>query len=234
MIDPLEKHQKKHAFDSKKVAEIFFGLKYTGILLTNGNIGVCANLDYQMNLEVVDWGNLNDHGFRIIYHAYLNALHNYDGPYSHQGDIFELIDFKAYKNIVMVGHFVPLAARFEKENIPVHIFDKAKHSPELKPIQALHTYLAKADSVILTSTSIANNSFLPVIQSCAPDSKVFLLGPSSFMHKSLYEFRQIKAIFGVLFKKNDQEIINIIKNNGGTRDFLPRAQKVMFNENKGL
>ena len=78
-LEPLELLLEKYNFNLRKIEKLTTGLKYTAILLKNGNIGVCANLGYKINTEINNYSNLNlqDFSHRIVLNAYFNALLNY-------------------------------------------------------------------------------------------------------------------------------------------------------------
>ena len=49
--EPLEFLLSKYKFDIEKIETISSGLKYSAVLLKNGNIGVCANLGHKVNTD---------------------------------------------------------------------------------------------------------------------------------------------------------------------------------------
>jgi len=52
-----------------------------------------------------------------------------------------------------------------------------------------------------------------------------MLGPSSIMVPEMLQYKNIKMIFGATFEKNDTRVLDIIKNHGGTRQFLKLGGK---------
>ena len=79
MTEPLNHFNKIFPFDKNHIKKIVIGEKYVGIMLKNGQIGVCSTLK---NHVIFDLNNppqidLNDLNHRIIYIAYVNALLNY-------------------------------------------------------------------------------------------------------------------------------------------------------------
>lgn len=216
-------------FDKKEIHKIVIGSKYVGILLHNGNIGVCATLGVEVSdkQSKFDHPDIFDPSHRIIYNAYLNAKLNYDNSYKAKIDIFDQIDFSPKEKIVMVGYFRPLVKKFQEASIELAIFDKVANKDEmLIALELMEEYLAEARTVILTSTTIANGTFESIIKQTSDDSDILLLGPSSILHPHMFRYRNIKSIFGAVFEKNDHRILDIIKKGNGTRTFLPFGSKV--------
>lgn len=216
-------------FDRKEIKKITTGSKYVSVLLENGNIGVCATLGLEVSAGQLKFNDpdLFDPVHRIIYNAYLNAKLNYDNSYKAEKDIFDQIDFSPKKNIVMVGYFKPLVKKFQESNIELAIFDKiSKEDEMLIELELMEKYLAEAKTVILTSTTIANGTFDSIVKQTTNDCNILLLGPSSILHQDMFKYRNIKNIFGAVFEKSDQRILEIIKNGNGTRTFLPFGSKV--------
>lgn len=228
MNEPLKHFVGKYGVYPSKIERIVCGCKYSAVLLKNGNIGVCANLLNKVEIEIKDLKspNLNNTGHRIILNAYFNSILNYSTNYDKTDDIFNIIDFSTYENIIMVGFFKSLLEKFECNNIGISVFDLRKKN--LRPDSSVRKMdsVGKVDAVILTSTSIFNKTFMNIINSTGDNCDIFLLGPSSIMTKEMFDYRNIKMIFGAIFEKKDERVLETIKNGGGTRLFLPFGKKV--------
>lgn len=228
--DPLELLFKEYHFNLEKIEKLVTGIKYTAVLFKNGNIGVCANLGYKINTEINNYSNLNlnDFSHRIVLNAYFNALLNYSNKLNKTGDLFDVVNFQEFKNIVMVGLFKPIVEKFQEDNIPITVFDYKKPDSILTSMSEQKHFLKKADAVILTATSIFNLTFLELINEINDDCSIYMLGPSSIMAKEILQYRNIKMIFGATFKKFDNRVLEIIKNDGGTRKFLKFGNKCIL------
>ena len=228
--EPLEFLLSKYKFETKKIEKISTGKKYTAVLLKNGNIGVCANLGNKIIPEKSIYSNydLTNFSHRIVLNAYLNSLLNYSNNYQNSADIFDVIDFKKYNKIVMLGFFKPVLKKFDDAGIPITIFDLSKHDSALTPLSEKYPILQEANAIILTSTSIFNTTFINSINSTNDSCEIFLLGPSSIMTKELFDYKNIKMIFGSTFGKYDHRILKIIQNDGGTKDFLKFGNKCIL------
>ena len=126
--EPLTHFVAKHGVDIAAIDRLVCGGKYSAVLLKNGHIGVCANLDNHVEIEIEELKtpDLKKIQHRIILNAYFNGMLNDLNHYEKTVDIFEDIDFKSYKNILMIGLFKPLLAKFNRDHIKINVFDMIK------------------------------------------------------------------------------------------------------------
>lgn len=228
--EPLKHFVEKYGVNVSNIKKIICGRKYSAVLLKNGNIGVCANLstNVEVKIENLRTADLNKIEHRIILNAYFNANLNYLNNYKRKFDIFKAIDFKHYKNIIMIGLFKPILKKFDENNIKVQVFDLIKKNHKLIPIEKEMETIKKGDAIILSATTIFNNTFMEIVNNSGVNCDIFLLGPSSIMNKDLFEYRNIKNIFGSIFESYDERVLNIIKQGYGTKKFLPFGKKVFL------
>lgn len=86
--------------------------------------------------------------------------------------------------------------------------------------------LGTADCVILSGTTINNNTFMEVISKTSDSCSIFLLGPSNILSREMFRYRNIKVVFGSRFRKGDEEVLDIIREGRGTKGFLKNLNKV--------
>jgi uncharacterized protein (DUF4213/DUF364 family) len=163
---------------------------------------------------------------RIFLNAYYNALLNYDDSEFIDGDIFSLVDFGNYSDIVMIGYFKTLVEKFDNAGIKLNIFDLTFEELSL-PNEKQPEYLQKSDVAIVTATTLFNKTFKNIYENCSGD--IFLLGPSCILNNYMFKYKKIKGLFGVHFKKSDPDVIDIIGLNYGTKEFMKLGQKVAIN-----
>ncbi len=230
MNEPLKHFVEKYGVHVSNIKKIVCGRKYSAVLLKNGNIGVCANLltNVEVRIEDLRRADLNKIEHRIILNAYFNANLNYLNNYKKKSDIFEAIDFKHYKNIIMIGLFKPILKNFDENNIKIQVFDLTKKSHKLMPIEKEMETIKKGDAIILSATTIFNNTFMEILNNSGVNCDIFLLGPSSIMNNDLFKYKNIKKIFGSIFESYDERVLNIIKQGYGTKKFLPFGKKVFL------
>jgi len=228
MKEPLHHFYTEFGIDKDAIRQVATGTKYIGIMLKNGQIGVCSTLNQAFTPDQLkfDQPNLDNAAHRIFYNAYLNASLNYQVEFEDKKDIFHHIDFSRKPNIVMIGNFRPLVKKFMDAGIHLAVFDWIEYDDYLTPLDEMELYLSNARTVILTSTSIFNGTFVKTILQSAETCDVFLLGPSSILHADMKGYRNVKKVYGAVFDLFDERILNIINEGHGTQTFLKFGKKV--------
>ena len=228
--EPISHYVNKYGIRVSQLDRIIIGSKYSAVQLKNGHIGVCSNLKKKFDVDIVELQNpdLENTNHRIIITAYLNALLNYDNEYKRTADIFDEINFKNINNLVMIGMFKPILKRFKESKIKVSVFDMRDNTNEALPYKKEMEYVAKADALILTSTSIFNGTFMDIIKNSKESCRIFLLGPSTIMNTDMFSYKNIKCIFGSVFNRFDERVLDTISKGEGTRKFLPFGKKVFL------
>lgn len=202
------------------------GSKYIAATTTNGNIGVCATLGVSVDPicnNNIDFKLVNN---RIVANALVNSVVNYGCKIDGNGDIFDAVNFDCYRSIVMIGYFGPLVNKFMGRDIALNIFDIDQREVPVIPMERQTEYLGKADCVILTSTSISNNTFDGIVRNTPHSTDIFLLGPSTPMDDILFGYPNIKGLFGSVFKPFDESTLRVIAEGGGTCIFKQYMDKV--------
>jgi len=234
MLEPIAHFYSIHGFDTNIIQQLVCGELYVGLMLENGNIGVCSTLKRRVNLGIEDLETLDLHNIshRIALTAYYNALLNYSNLFPGSSDIFDEINFKQYNSIVMIGHFESLLQKFEGENINITVFDNLVEMSGMAKPEKQPEYIKNAEAVILTGTSVFNNTFSNIIGWSKPGCDIFVLGPSTILHPEMFLYGNIRVLFGALFEKQDDRPLKIIQEGKGTRDFLPFMRKVYLKRDK--
>jgi uncharacterized protein (DUF4213/DUF364 family) len=228
MKEPIEYFKERDGFDRNRIAEWAIGDKYTGIMNSDGYIGVCATLGTVMNDTLFREGepDTGNPCHRVILNAWFNSLNNYSESYKDNTDIFDTIDFRHQGKIVMVGYFESLYNKFSREGIALEVFDLQKESAVLSNIKGFEKAASECDTMILTGTTIFNNTFMDVISRTGDNTTIYLLGPSNILSGEMFRYRNIDVVFGSVFARYDHELLGRIRSGSGTRGFLDRLKKV--------
>ncbi len=228
MADVLHHFYARYGYDRGKVKTVVHGEKYVGVMLEDGQIGVCSSLHVRIPERELAFGSpdLEHTVHRIVYNAYLNALVNHKAQCEDRKDIFDHIDFRERGPLVMVGYFRPLVRKFLDSGIAISVFDLIGDDEALTPLDQLDGALQSARQVILTSTSMANGTFHDILGKTRDRTDVFLLGPSSILHPDMFTFRNVKKVYGSVFRPYDQRVLDLISQGHGTQSFQRYGQKV--------
>lgn len=227
MTDPLDFFYELGLFNELEIARVAAGEKFLAVMLKNGHIGVCATLGNKVS-EKFQPGvkDLKKPASRIFYNACLNALVNYTNTFHRSKDIFDEIDFRKYNKTVMIGFFESLHKKFREAGIAADVFDLEKKEAGILPPSMKNMKLQQADAVILTATSVFNGTFNSVMGAVNKEADVLLLGPSAILDMRMFRYAGIRYIFGAVFEKYDEQLLEVIEKGGGTMEFLPMMRKV--------
>ncbi|MFC1850949.1 Rossmann-like domain-containing protein [candidate division CSSED10-310 bacterium] len=138
------------------------------------------------------------------------------------------IPFKG-KKVGMVGFFEPLVPNILKRASSFGIVENhlAKHRAIDQKIKRLPSLkeLEDFETVILTATSLINNTFDEAISYCR-DSYVVVMGPSAPLLPEIFkEYPQVKNISGRHIKNVDKTL-EVVSQGGGTPMFKEYTDKV--------
>lgn len=228
-FDPIRHFHKKVGFNQNLIHEIVIGEKYSAVILADGRIGVCATLGEHIEQMRSDFQvDLKNPTHRIILNSYFNAFLNYENDYEKENDIFDEIDFSVYKKIVMVGWFRTLHKKFRDSKIIVEAFDPLSKSRYLSPVEQMNESVSEADVLVVSSTTIFNETLKEITDIASDNCDIYMLGPSTILHKDIFLHTKIKALFGSIFQPHDKAVLNIIKSGCGTPEFSGHMQKVFL------
>jgi hypothetical protein len=226
-FDPLVHFMNRYGYNCENIEELITGSKYVAVLLKNGTIGLAANLyriDKIHSNEIMKI-DFESNVFRTLYTAYINATVNYSVDDLTELDFFNCIDFNHYFNTVMIGYSEPLVNKFSQINKIPSVFDLEKKHPLIIEQSQLPAYLQSCDCLIMTATTLVNNTFADILRETSSGCDVYLIGPTSPMDASVFFKFRIKAVFGMQFKKFDWDLLELIKMGGGTDKFKKIGKK---------
>ena len=228
MEEPISYFLNMAGFDRAKIVDWVMGDMYVGLINTDGNVGVCATLGTRMDDSLFYRGDpdIRNPVHRIILNAWFNSIFNYNRSYDHITDIFDGIDFRQKSRIVMVGYFESLYEKFSKAGIDLKVFDIQKQSVVLNELSEIGKSLSECNTLILTGTTIFNNTFLDIIEQTSDNCVIYLLGPSNILSEDMFLYKNIKLVFGSVFRNGDKRVFDKIAAGHGTRGFLEYIDKV--------
>ena len=226
--DPLAYFLEKIGYQSSHINYFNAGDKYAVIRLNDGNVGVCGIHEQLNSTEIPENSklDLNLLSHRILYTCYLNASLNHRFKNLKTSSFVETIQPGQFSTIVMIGLFRPLLDRLSQVDIHPVVFDFNKDEPGLTPMEDQNMWLSKADLVILSATTIPNGTFAEIINHTNKEALVVLTGPTSILHNDLFQYLKKGIISGMIFPKNQSELIESILAGNGTRQFKQYGRKV--------
>jgi hypothetical protein len=212
---------------------LYLGLGYTAAVTSDGGIGIAYtyfdNKTSCMVLnEAVDYENRpasellekikSDAAIeKSMALALINAL-NYEDALKLPEDkdntiLFERFNIQPDTNVAMVGYFRPLVDRFRKQNIPLEILDASRG------LGNIHDFYKKlgnwADVLLLTSTSILNNTTEEILSHLHENVKTAMLGPSTPMVAEAFAHLPVHMLAGTV-PLDSENVIKAVRHGMGT------------------
>jgi uncharacterized protein (DUF4213/DUF364 family) len=209
------------------------GLGYTVVITSYGGIGIaytyfadkksCMALNEAIDYEGRPANELlekikSDATIkRSMALALVNAL-NYEEALKLPEDknntiLLKHFDIQPDTNVAMVGYFGPMVDRFKEKNIPLEILDTSRG---LGNRQEFYKKLGSwADVLLLTSTSILNNTAEEILAHNHEKVKTAMLGPSTPMVAKAFEHLPVHMLAGTVPIKKDN-ILKAIRHGMGT------------------
>jgi uncharacterized protein (DUF4213/DUF364 family) len=209
------------------------GLGYTAVSLSDGGIGLsythfedkksCMLLNQHIDYEGQPAVGLlekikSDHPLeRSMALALVNAL-NYKAALEYPEDKKNQIMFDKFKigagsRVAMVGFIGPLVELLKQKRASVEVLDTSRNMGQK---QNFYTQLGNwADVLILTSTSILNNTTEEILQHVSSKVKTVMLGPSTPMVAAAFQHLPVHMLAGTV-PIDKENILKAIRHGMGT------------------
>jgi uncharacterized protein (DUF4213/DUF364 family) len=209
------------------------GLGYTAVTTSDGGIGIAYTyfkdkkscillndfIDYEGRpaAELLKQIKSNNSIERSIALALVNAL-NYENALTLPQDpnnkiMFEKMTIQKGTHVAMVGYFGPLVKIFKARNVTLEILDESRGLGRVKDFYArLGNW---ADVLLLTSTSILNNTTEEILANVHAKVKTIMLGPSTPMVSKAFEHLPVHMLAGTVPIEKDN-ILKAIRHGMGT------------------
>jgi hypothetical protein len=216
-----------------KVDFLGLGLGYTVVVTSDGGIGIAYTyfedkkscmllneaIDYENRPASVLLKKIKSERTieRSMALALVNAL-NYEDALKLPQDknntvLLQEFNIQPDTNVAMVGYFGPLVDRFKEKGIPLEILDTSRG---LGNREGFYKKLANwADVLLLTSTSILNNTSEEILAKTLENVKTAMLGPSTPMVAKAFEHLPVHMLAGTVPIEKDN-ILKAIRHGMGT------------------
>ena len=192
------------------------GLGYTAVTLSDGGIGLAythfedkkscmllnKHIDYegQPALQLLEKIKSDHPVERSMALALVNALNHKDAleyPEDRKNQImFDQFNIGAGTRVAMVGFIGPLVDVLKQKNARVEVMDASRGMGEKSDFYA--KLEGWADVLLLTSTSILNNTTEEILQNVHPKVKTIMLGPSTPMVAAVFEHLPVHMLAGTV------------------------------------
>lgn len=224
-VSDTEKQQRIH--------RVVLGLGYIAVQLENDHVGLSANIVHTRTTnctvfkkagtlkgssvgDVLALGMKTDLLSRAICLATINALTNIEGC-GQGADVFEQISINTGDRVAMIGLIEPVAAMLMKKGCDVSVYEHREvDHPLVQDPETMGWTCSQADIVIITATSIINNTFKDIIKNLGKSREVILMGPSTPMAKERFLSTPVTYLAGSVVV-DPEKALEIVMEGGGTQ-----------------
>ena len=227
---------------SARVVEVRIGLGYTAVLLADGGLGLAytfraasgggcsvfrglrpiAGRPASELLPLLGSSDLIEAGVGL---ACANALANRVVSGFQEGDVLEQLDLRPGDDVAMVGHFGPLVGPIRSRARSLTVLESDPKPVEgIRPAGEAEAVLRRSHVAIVTATAIINHTIDGLLRAAKGCREVAVVGPSTPMLPEAFEGTGVALLSGVA-ARHPAEVLRIISEGGGTRQFGPHVRK---------
>jgi len=227
-----------------RIADVRIGLGYTAVLTESGSAGLaytpreelgrgCSVLSGSQPLagrdaaELLAYLRSTDALERAVGLATANALIGTREPGTlFEGDVLEALALRSGDRVGMVGYFGPLIPRIESEVASLTVFERGRGwTAGVQPAERAVDLLPSCTVALITSTTLITESLDALLEAAAGCRVVALLGPSTPLAARVFAGTPVTWLSGIVIT-HPQEVLRVVSEGGGTREFSPYVQKV--------
>ena len=227
------------------IEELSLGLGYTAVTTSDGGTGLSytyfgdkrtcmvlnEHIDYEgkpasLLLEKIKSDNSVERSMAL---ALINAL-NYGTAQSLPEDndnkiMFEKFEIAKNRRVAMVGYFPPFVRNFEAVGVSLEILDTSRG---LGNKEAFYRRLKNwAEVLLLTSTSILNNSTEEILAHAGEKLKTVMLGPSTPMVAQAFAHLPVHMLAGTA-PIDQEKTLKAVRHGMGTPVLHKHSRKVFL------
>jgi len=237
------------ASQNRKIKDIRVGLGYICTMLESGECGLaysfrnelghcCSVLAQAGDLigkeceEIIPW--LKDKNLlkAAVGLSVINAVLNNQFHESESGNVVKAIEMCKDETFGMVGDFEPILSFVRKQTEKIYVFERiAQEKDGLYPDKDIPRYLPDCDVIVITGTSIINNTIDDVLPFCSKAREVFIVGPSTTLHPESFMKYNVTLLAGTVVT-DPEKMMRIISQGGGTMQMKPASKHVLVNVRK--
>jgi len=149
-------------------------------------------------------------------------------------DAYDAAEIQPGENVVVVGAFVPFLKSLKRahQRFTVLEMDSATLKPDelpyFRPAEEAGSVVPNADVVLITGTTLLNNTLENLLVLCRPEARVVLVGPTVGLVPDAFLRRGVDVLGGVRVTAPDA-FLNVLTEGGSGYHFFGRsAEKVVL------
>jgi uncharacterized protein len=149
-------------------------------------------------------------------------------------DAFDAAEIRPADKVVVVGAFVPFLRALKERRQPFIVLEqnpatlKADELPFFRPAEKARTVIPEADIVLITGSSLVNDTLEDLLALARPGARVAVVGPTVGLLPDAFLHRGADVLGSIRITEPDA-FLDVLAEGGGAPDFLGRsAQKVVL------
>jgi uncharacterized protein len=149
-------------------------------------------------------------------------------------DAFDATEIRPADKVVLVGAFVPFLRALKQRRQPFIVLEqnpatlKADEMPFFRPTDEARTVIPAADVVLITGSTLVNDTLEDLLALRKPGARVTVVGPTVGLLPDAF-LRRGADILGSVRITEPDAFLDVLAEGGGAPDFLGRsAQKVVL------
>jgi uncharacterized protein len=149
-------------------------------------------------------------------------------------DAFDATEIRSADKVVVVGAFVPFLRALKQRRQPFIVLEenpaslKPDEMPFFRPAEEARSVISEADVVLITGSTLVNDTLENLLALAKPSARVTLVGPTVGLLPDAPLCRGAQVLGSVRITEPDA-FLDVLAEGGGAPDFLGRsAQKVVL------
>jgi uncharacterized protein (DUF4213/DUF364 family) len=155
-------------------------------------------------------------------------------------DAFDATEIHASDNVVVVGAFVPFLRELKRRRQPFLVLEqdpatlKPDELPFFRPPEQAATVVPEADVLLITGTTLINDTLEELLALAKPTARVTMVGPTVSLLPDAF-LRRGADILGTVRITEPDAFLDVLAEGGSGYHFLGRtAQKVVLVRRSGV
>jgi uncharacterized protein len=151
-------------------------------------------------------------------------------------DPVEEMDIPNEATVVVIGALVPYIRLLKRRGKPFFILEKdprtlkADEMPFFRPQEEANKYISKADLLIITGTTLINDTLEEILSQKKPEAQVVLVGPTASMVPDAFFSRGVTAIGGIVATDPDQLLDTLLEAGSGYHFYGKSADRIVIDK----
>ncbi len=149
-------------------------------------------------------------------------------------DAYDAAEIQAGEQVAVVGAFVPFLKSLKRARQPFTVLEmdpatlKPDELPYFRPADQAADVLPSADVVLITGTTLVNDTIEHLLALCRPDARVVMVGPTVGLLPDAFLRRGVDVLGGVRIT-DPEAFLDVLAEGGSGYHFFGRsAEKVVL------